>query len=192
MAKRNSFRNESLIYLLDRVGCDGLYLLQNKTLKELPELDGKAGIVAWFLYGQYKKWEREASIKRLPSALLEYANNNDLCLEDWQNDAASTLLRSERNLEAISLGLNYAIFQGGLALDSSMFCQERNNLIYSRVEISKWDRDFQMPYKYDPFVDLGGFNCRHTLDWISDGMATVMFEENLTAKIERYKELKMI
>lgn len=87
---------------------------------------------------------------------------------------------------ASDLNLTYAIYQGGLIKTSRPFCIERNNRVFSRDEIMK----FGTPYDkyggysdksrgefqgktepYDPLTDLGGFNCRHQFDWISNELA---------------------
>ncbi len=87
---------------------------------------------------------------------------------------------------AVGLDLNFAIYQGGIIKTSRPFCVERNNKVFSREEISRFGSaadqfggyenkttgDFQgKPQNYNPFTDLGGYNCRHQLDWISDELA---------------------
>ena len=74
---------------------------------------------------------------------------------------------------AEDLDLNYAIYSGGEMDTSREFCIERNGNLYSREEIESWANQ-QWPGKstpYDPFIDCGGYNCNHTLDWISDELA---------------------
>lgn len=87
---------------------------------------------------------------------------------------------------ATELKLNYAIYQGGTIKTSRDFCIHRNNKVFSRDEIMK----FGTPYDkfggytdkaagefqgktdpYNPLEDLGGYNCRHSYDWISDELA---------------------
>ena len=90
---------------------------------------------------------------------------------------------------ATDLQLNYAIYQGGVIRDSRPFCVERNNKVFSREEIQKFGTssdkfggytnksagEFQgKPPLYDPLIDLGGYNCRHVIDWISDDLAFVL------------------
>jgi len=84
------------------------------------------------------------------------------------------------------LGLTHAIYQGGLIETSRPFCIERNNKVFTEAEIEKFGtpKDKYGGYSnksigafkgkndgYNPFVDLGGHNCRHTLDWISEELA---------------------
>lgn len=87
---------------------------------------------------------------------------------------------------AVDLQLNYAIYQGGIIGTSRPFCIERNNKVFSRDEIMKFGTSadefggyddkatghFQgKPDPYNPFIDIGGFRCRHAFDWISDELA---------------------
>ncbi len=82
--------------------------------------------------------------------------------------------RTANLVYADRLGLEYAIYSGTLEKDSRPFCIARVNKVFSRPEISSWeDLQFQGKPKvgYDPFVDCGGYNCRHTLSWITDEIA---------------------
>jgi hypothetical protein len=80
---------------------------------------------------------------------------------------------------ADALELNYARY-AGVAMDASRpFCLARLNKIYTRKEIESWrELDFQGKPKvgYDPFTDLGGYNCTHTFNWISDEMVELLGE----------------
>jgi hypothetical protein len=95
----------------------------------------------------------------------------------WATNSFDLFQRIDRTANLVyadKLGLNYAIYSGTLEEDSRPFCVTRVNKVFSRPEISKWsDLNFQGKPKigYDPFVDCGGFNCRHHLSWISDGVA---------------------
>lgn len=87
---------------------------------------------------------------------------------------------------ATDLQLNYAIYQGGIIKTSRDFCIVRNNKVFSRDEILKFGTssdefggytnkatgEFQgKTDPYNPFLDLGGYNCRHQFDWVSDELA---------------------
>lgn len=87
---------------------------------------------------------------------------------------------------AVALKLNYAVYQGGTIKTSRDFCIHRNNKVFSRDEIMKFGTphdkfggytdkaagEFQgKTDPYNPLEDLGGYNCRHSYDWISDELA---------------------
>jgi hypothetical protein len=93
---------------------------------------------------------------------------------------------------ATALKLNYAIYQGGTIGTSREFCIERNNKVFSRDEIAKFgtredkfdgytdkaNGEFQgKNANYDPFQDLGGYNCRHFYSYISDELAFTLRPE---------------
>lgn len=91
-----------------------------------------------------------------------------------------------------ALKLNYAFYQGGTISTTRPFCKVRNNKVFSREEISKFStsRDKYGGYEnkssgelqgktkpHNPFLDLGGYNCRHSYDWISDELAAIFRPE---------------
>jgi len=92
------------------------------------------------------------------------------------------------------LGFKYFIYQGGLIEDSRDFCVAHNNKVWSIEESELWGEwtpsqgEYPVGYEvkakdiysvpsylgyagYDPLIDCGGYNCRHTLGWISDDIA---------------------
>ena len=107
---------------------------------------------------------------------------------------------------ATDLNLKYAIYQGGLIKTSRDFCIERNNRVFSTEEIEK----FGTPYDsyggytdkskgefdgkdepYDPFISLGGYNCRHMLDFVSSEMAELLLKEQVKNEAEQEKTLAL-
>lgn len=97
--------------------------------------------------------------------------------------------REVGRLLAERLGLKYAIYQGGLIKTSRPFCIERNDKVFTVDEISKFgsSKDKYEGYEdktsgyfrgkpliYNPFVDLGGYNCRHQLDYISNELGAIL------------------
>lgn len=92
---------------------------------------------------------------------------------------------------AAALNLKYAIYQGGIIKTSRDFCIERNNRVFSTEEIEKFGTadDKYGGYTdkskgefdgkdepYNPFTSLGGWNCRHHLDFVSNEMAELLKE----------------
>jgi len=95
---------------------------------------------------------------------------------------------------AEEFGMKYFIYQGGLVEDSRDFCAAHNNKVWSIEESETWrtwtpaDGEYPEGYVikaknmnevpsymsypgYDPLVDRGGYNCRHSLGFISDELA---------------------
>lgn len=89
-------------------------------------------------------------------------------------DTFSQVDRSEAKMYADKLGFNYAIYEGGLIETSRPFCIKRNGKVFSREEISKFNPPTAKQPDYNPFVDLGGYGCRHHLNWIPDAIAFVL------------------
>jgi len=92
----------------------------------------------------------------------------------WTHDIYSQYQRIATNEVRKELGLNFAFYQGGLIGGSRRFCRDRNGKIFHESEILSWaNLDWQGKQEsgYNPIADLGGYNCRHRLDWISDELA---------------------
>ena len=95
----------------------------------------------------------------------------------WKTNSFDLYMRLDRTANLIyadELGLNWAVYSGTLEEDSRPFCISRVNKVFNRQQIAAWaDLDFAGKQKigYDPFTDLGGFNCRHHLSFISEGLA---------------------
>ena len=80
---------------------------------------------------------------------------------------------------ANELGLNHAVYSGTIVKDSRPFCVSRNNHIYTRAEIESWQsREWAGKAKGSVLIHLGGYKCRHSLNWISEGMANQMGKIN--------------
>lgn len=69
------------------------------------------------------------------------------------------------------LGYRFAIYAGGLIKTSRKFCIKHNGNVYHTSEIEKFKPQVAVPPNYDPFADLGGYGCRHSLNWIPDSLA---------------------
>lgn len=99
-----------------------------------------------------------------PGALQKYYRN-------FVYDTFSIADRSAAKIYADKLQFNYAIYEGGLIKTSRQFCKDRNGKVFSRDEIAEFDPPEAKPPGYNPFTDLGGYACRHHLNWIPDAVA---------------------
>ena len=109
-----------------------------------------------------------------------------------QYDAAYSLSMANQ------LGLRYFIYEGGLVEDSRDFCREHNGHVYTTENAEGWATwvpadsihidtfkqkdEYSIPSYlgypgYNPLIDRGGYNCRHQLSYISDGIAKLMMEK---------------
>ena len=80
---------------------------------------------------------------------------------------------------AQKLGLSYFIYNGGLIKTSRSFCKKRNGEVFSTEEAEKWKDDptltaIESKETYNWVIDRGGFNCRHTPDFIAQEIAFVL------------------
>jgi hypothetical protein len=88
-------------------------------------------------------------------------------------DTYSQVDRATSGVFADKIGLDYAIYEGGLIKTSRKFCKEHNGKVYTREEIAAFLPTEGIPPNYNPFQDLGGYGCRHHLNWISYAIAVV-------------------
>lgn len=80
---------------------------------------------------------------------------------------------------AQKLGLSHFIYNGGLIETSRAFCKKRNAGVYSTKEAEDWKNDPTLTAiankeSYNWLIDRGGYNCRHTIDFIADEIAFVL------------------
>lgn len=86
-------------------------------------------------------------------------------------DTFSQVDRTQQKMFADKLKMTYAIYEGGLIKTSREFCKKRNGKVFSSEEIEKFDPKEAKPPNYNPFTDLGGYGCRHHLNWIPETLA---------------------
>jgi hypothetical protein len=117
------------------------------------------------------------SLVELRELLKTKVVDNDLAskyFSRWTHDIYFQYQRAGANELRKDLGLRFGIYQGGLMESSRTFCEDRNGQVYHIDEIMEWENlDFKGKPEtgYNPIIDLGGYNCRHRIDWISDELA---------------------
>ncbi len=99
--------------------------------------------------------------------------------------------RQINDLYAQDLKLNFGVYSGTLIVTSRDFCKARNGKVFHRSEVASWSElEWQgKPKIYDPFTDLGGYNCRHHLSWISDQIAKNAYGKDISeySDLEAFK-----
>jgi len=88
-------------------------------------------------------------------------------------DTYSQVDRATASVYADKLKMDYAIYEGGLIKTSRKFCRDHNGKVYTREEILNFDPKTGIPDNYSPITDLGGYGCRHHLNWIPYAAAVV-------------------
>jgi len=90
----------------------------------------------------------------------------------YVHDTFFKVARTVDNFFADELQLDYFIYMGDLIDTSRPFCQDRAGKVFHRSDVAEFPKN--LPYfqpDYDFFNDLGGYNCRHWLRWISKELA---------------------
>lgn len=110
-------------------------------------------------------------------------------LESYYRNLSQNLLtgidRSNSLVYANELELQSFFYGGGLLTSSRSFCISKNGKIFTRAEAEKWkDSTFittmygENINDYDPLINMGGYGCRHTPDWITQDIANELKPEN--------------
>ncbi len=81
--------------------------------------------------------------------------------------------RAESKSFADELGMQAFIYSGGKVSDTRDFCCRRNGVIFTKEEAKVWSSmNWQGKNRgYVPLIDMGGYNCRHSPQWISNRVA---------------------
>jgi len=99
------------------------------------------------------------------------------------HDTFFQVARAEDKVFADRLELNHAIFSGSKIKTTREFCAERIGQVFSRAEIETW-AELEWAGKsdpYDPYIDIGGWNCRHDFRFISYDLAVYLAPEKFAA-----------
>lgn len=94
----------------------------------------------------------------------------------WTYDLYSQYQRVGANEIRKGLGLVFAVYEGGEIETTRDFCEERNGKVFHVSEVEGWvNLEWQGKPEtgYNPIIDLGGYNCRHTLRWVSKEFAAM-------------------
>lgn len=70
--------------------------------------------------------------------------------------------------------LKYFVYDGTIIKTTRKFCRKHIGLIFTVEQANEWVNDPDLtaaPLNYDPLVDMGGYACRHTPRFLTDGMA---------------------
>jgi len=115
--------------------------------------------------------------ENVEGGLIQHFNTN---IRDTYNQFDRTTSR----LYADKLGLTFFIYQGGKIKTSRKFCLKHDGKCYTTKEADQWIKQIGIKDSkgkpigpiankstYNPLVDCGGYNCRHSLDFISSSLA---------------------
>ena len=106
--------------------------------------------------------------------------------------------RATSKAYADNLKLDYAVFEGTIQATTRAFCAPKVGKVFDRKQIASWaSLSFvgKPATGYNPFIDLGGYHCRHTLNWIDEATARYIdparFEPKPKPKYDFQDEYKL-
>ena len=113
-------------------------------------------------------------------ALQKYHRN-------FSYDLLSQVDRATGKTYADDLKFEFAIYEGGLIETSREFCKKHNGNVYHISEIQKFNPQVAKQPNYNPVTDLGGYGCRHHLNWIPTSLALMLRPDAKKFVDENYK-----
>ena len=89
-------------------------------------------------------------------------------------DTFSGVQRAYDNYVAEQAGLNYFVYAGTVIESTREFCEDNLNQVFHRDILDEWEtQDWKGKNKDLPVkIALGGYNCRHRLNWIPDELVS--------------------
>jgi hypothetical protein len=102
---------------------------------------------------------------------------------NWKTNSFDLFMKIDRSANLVyadRLGLNYAIYSGTVKDNTRAWCRSHVNKVHSRTEIDAWKNQTwkgKITIGYDPYLDAGGFRCRHAWSFISDTVAKTLRPE---------------
>lgn len=121
------------------------------------------------------------SLTQLKTAIRRYSRSTDknLPVKKLDRVASESFRQFDRAMGqgyGKRLGLRAVVWQGGQRATSRDLCIRLNNTVvtYEELEALKdeeWEGKWPEGSAYNPFIHVGGINCYHYLDHISDALA---------------------
>jgi hypothetical protein len=137
---------------------------------------------------------------KLKDFIIGSKNNTGLLESHYRTvsqDILTSIDRSNSLVYANELELQSFFYGGGLLTSSRSFCVNKNGKIFTRAEATKWkDSTFitsmygENINDYEPLINMGGYGCRHTPDWITQDIAKVLKPDNNAKAVEKNKAFK--
>ena len=129
------------------------------------------------IYTRQGWFETKAQLSKLIAGDSENLGALQKYHRNFSYDLFSQIDRATGLTFADGLGFEFAIYEGGLIETSREFCKDHNGNVYHKSEISDFDPKVAKQPNYNPFTDLGGYGCRHHLNFIPTSLALIMRPE---------------
>ncbi|MEY2868886.1 MAG: hypothetical protein RIR01_1351 [Bacteroidota bacterium] len=90
---------------------------------------------------------------------------------------------------ADEIGINSFIYYGSIIRDSRDFCVEHVNKIFTEDEARElWQNEWQGKSGSDPFIDRGGYNCRHHWQPVDPEWGTIKEDGTFEYDINKFEQ----
>ena len=161
------------------LGIEDGKIQKNGYLDKLIQVDSVKQLVKDFAIGKVVNGSGYSETKSALQSLIDGDESGALgglqkYYRNFTYDLFSKVDRTAAKITADQLDLKYAIYEGGLIKTSRKFCRDRNGKVFTSEEIVEFDPPEAKPPDYEPATDLGGYGCRHHLNYIPYAVAVAM------------------
>lgn len=175
-AYQNSFDN-----ILTRLGYDGKKFVKGGFLHDLTRVADpirriKAETVKAIATGSsYKDF-----VDQIDIFVQGQEDKAGIVESHFRTNAYDTFQMVDRSISlgmAKKLGMTKFVYSGTEMETTRDFCKDKIGKVFTIEQAEKWkNEEWQGKPKtnYDPLLDMGGYNCTHVPDWITDEMADAM------------------
>lgn len=147
---------------------DDLELMRQNAIYKLMKDPAKIGVNKHFRQDILDKIQKGIGYKDLIKGLTSPTSGSKQVIFDSLHQRERIITKDMGDY----VGLKHYIYTGGLVDRSREFCVHRNRKVFTTKEINGWEsltwEGKSSPY--DPFIDVGGYRCRHRLMPISKEM----------------------
>ena len=130
---------------------------------------------------QGKKWiltemAKGRTFTELRKSVINYVFTTGTPFNHINTELQDTFMEGNRFVvDEMAKGLNldnYYRYTGGLVQKSRDFCESKNRKVFTKYQVEQWSNQTWQgkSVPYNPFINVGGYNCRHRLMPISEDM----------------------
>ena len=168
--------NEAKLFLQDRFGVnfETGEIVKNSYLDTFIADDSVLNDIRKFTFRSRTADIGYSKYRKGLAKLINGSNGNAGILErHYQTFAYDTYQQTDRVIHkqvSEKLGLRKYLYIGGEMATTRPFCHSRTGKVFTSDEIKSWaNLNFQgKSNPYDPFINCGGYNCRHHLRAVTD------------------------
>lgn len=165
-------------FIKDRIGLLGDKVQPDSFLSSILQDDTVKQRVKQQAYNSLLAGDGATSFRKNMKSLILGDGQKSGAIEGYYNtyvyDTYNQVDSAIQDQYAGELGLTAFVYEGGLISTSRSFCKSRNGKVFLNEEaLKEWPEQLKQakPANYNPLIHRGGFNCRHSINYITNRRA---------------------